>query len=255
MSASGKAVSPSERSPARQRVALVTGAGQRVGRVIALALARAGWRVGVHFHASAEGAQGTVAEIERAGGTARAFRADLADPAFAEPLVASVVEALGGLDALVNSAAGMERSPIGATTAAQFDAIVALNLRAPFLLSQAAARVMRAGSAIVHIADHMADEPWPDYAVHGVSKAGVAALTRHLASALAPGIRVNAVSPGFVLAPPGFPVAAAERFAADTPLQRLGTPEDVAGAVLYLLDAPFVTGEVLHVDGGRRVRR
>lgn len=237
------------------RVALVTGAGRRVGRVIALALARHGWRVGVHYHDSEDGAHATVAEIERAGGEAQAFRADLTDPSAAEPLVASVVEALGGLDALVNSAAGMERSPVGETTAAQFDAIIALNLRAPFLLAQAAARVLPNGGAIVNIADHMAEEPWPDYAVHGVSKAGVEALTRHLAAALAPGIRVNAVAPGLVLAPPGFSEEAAARFAADTPLQRLGTPDDVAGAVLYLLGASYVTGEILHVDGGRRVRR
>jgi pteridine reductase len=148
----------------------------------------------------------------------------------------------------------MEKSPIGATTAAQFDEIVALNLRAPFLLAQAASRVMRAGSVVVNIADHMAEEPWPDYAVHGVAKSGVVALTRHLAAALAPDIRVNAVAPGFVLAPPGFPEAAAQRFASETPLKRLGSPSDVAHAVRYLIDAEFVTGETVHVDGGRRLR-
>jgi pteridine reductase len=165
-----------------------------------------------------------------------------------------VVARFGSLDALVNSAAGMERSPIGGTSAADFDRIIALNLRAPFLLAQAASAVLRDGGTIVNIADHMADEPWPDHVVHGVSKAGVVALTRHLAAALAPRVRVNAVSPGFVLAPPGMPEAVAERFAAETPLRRLGTPEDVAQAVAYLLDATYVTGETLHVDGGRRVR-
>ena len=236
-------------------VALVTGAGHRVGRAIALALGARGWRVAVHYHRAAGGADETVATIHAAGGHAVAFDADLSDPATASSLTTRVVAALGRLDVLVNSAAGMERSPIGATTASLFDAIIALNLRAPFLLAQAAAGVMPPGGAIVNIADHMADEPWPDYAVHGISKAGIVAMTRHLAAALAPGIRVNAVSPGFVLAPEGLPAGAAERFAAQTPLARIGTPDDIAHAVLHLLDATYMTGETLHVDGGRRVRR
>jgi pteridine reductase len=100
----------------------------------------------------------------------------------------------------------------------------------------------------------MALEPWPDFSVHGIAKAGVIALTRHLAAALAPDIRVNAVAPGFVLAPPGLPADREAAFAADTPLQRTGAPSDVVGAVRYLASAGFVTGETLFVDGGRRVR-
>lgn len=249
------AVSAAAALRAGSRVALVTGAGQRVGRAIAVELAAAGWKLAVHYHASAEGAADTVAEIERAGGVASAFRADLRDPDACGALVSAVVAQFGVLDALVNSAAGMERSPIGETSAAQFDAIIALNLRAPFLLAQAAASAMREGAAIVNIADHMAAEPWPEFAVHGISKAGVIALTRHLAAALAPTVRVNAVAPGFVLPPSEMPRDVADRLIADTPLQRAGTPQDVAAAVLYLLDAPFITGETLHVDGGRRVRR
>lgn len=235
-------------------VALVTGAGQRVGQAIALHLAAEGWRVAVHYSASEAGANEAVERIRRAGGHAAAFRADLTAPASIPALVASVVEAFGALDVLVNSAAGMARTPVGATTAEAFDAIIALNLRAPFLLAQAAAGVMPVGGAIVNIADHMGEEPWPDYSVHGVSKAGVIALTRHLAAALAPRIRVNAVAPGFVLAPPGTPDAVVERFVADTPLRRIGAPDDVAKAVAFLLDATYMTGETLHVDGGRRVR-
>lgn len=241
--------------PGAGRVVLVTGAGQRLGRVIAESLGADGWKVAVHHHASSEGAEEAVAVIRSGGGVAEAFRADLRDPDASGPLVAAVVSHFGSLDALVNSAAGMARTPWGEVTASQFDAIIALNLRAPFLLAQAAAAEMREGGVIVNIADHMGEEPWPDYAVHGISKAGVAAMTRHLAAALAPRIRVNAVSPGFVLAPPGFPGEAARAFAEDTPLRRLGEPSDVADAVRYLLAARFVTGEVLHVDGGRRVRR
>jgi pteridine reductase len=239
---------------AARGVALVTGAGQRVGQAIALHLAANGWRLAVHYAASVAGADETVTRIRAAGGDAQAFQADLRDADAPAQLVRAVHRAFGALDAVVSSAAGMERTPLGETTAAQFDAIIALNLRAPFLLAQAAAAVLPDGGAIVHIADHMAEEPWPGYAVHGVSKAGVVALTRHLAAALAPRVRVNAVAPGLVLAPPGMPEKAMQRFVDDTPLRRAGSPADVAQAVAYLLDARYVTGEVLHVDGGRRVR-
>lgn len=241
-------------TPPVRGVALVTGAGQRVGRAIAEDLAAQGWRLAVHYHRSREGAEALVAAIIAQGGAAQAFAADLRAPESAAMLVDAVHAHFGALDVLVNSAASMERTPIGSTAAAHFDEIVALNLRAPFLLAQAASRRMPAGAVIVNIADHMADEPWPDYAIHGVAKAGVVALTRHLAAALAPGIRVNAVAPGFVLAPPGYPQSAAQRFADATPLKRLGSPTDVAAAVRYLIDAGFVTGETLHVDGGRRLR-
>lgn len=241
--------------PSDDRVALVTGAGQRVGRVIALALAARGYRLAVHYHASREGAERTVEEVTAGGGEARAFPADLRRPEAADALAAEVRQRLKRIDVLVNSAAGMERTPLGNVAPAEFDAIIALNLRAPFLLTQAAAREMSAGGAVVNIADHMAEEPWPDYAVHGIAKAGVIAMTRHLAAALAPRVRVNAVAPGFVLAPEGYGVAAAARFAGETPLGRLGTPEDVAQAVTYLCEAAYVTGQTIFVDGGRRVRR
>lgn len=235
-------------------MALVTGAGQRVGRAIAEHLGAHGWTVAVHYHSSADGANQTVAAITAGGGKAAAFQADLGDPAACDALVDAAYERFDGLHLLVNSAAGMQRTRLGHVQATEWDAIVALNLRAPFFLSQAAARLMPAGSAIVNIADHMATEPWPDYAVHGIAKAGVMAMTRHLAAALAPDIRVNAVAPGFVLAPPGMPEAQEQSFADSTPLQRNGSPSDVAEAVRYLAEAGFVTGETLYVDGGRRVR-
>lgn len=237
-----------------RRVALVTGAGQRVGRAIAEELAAHGYALAVHYHGSAAGAAEVVDAIGAAGGSAWAFQADLGDATACDRLVADAHAHFGRLDLLVNSAAGMERTRLGHVTAEAFDAVIALNLRAPFLLAQAAARLMPAGSAIVNIADHMAEEPWPGYSVHGIAKAGVIALTRHLAAALAPDIRVTAVAPGFVLAPKGMPQAEVEAFADDTPLRRIGAPTDVAQAVRYLAEATFITGETLFVDGGRRVR-
>jgi pteridine reductase len=236
-----------------RRVALVTGAGRRVGRAIALDLAAHGWAVAVHHHASAAGATAVVEEIRAAGVTAAAFGADLTDPVALEGLLPAVVAWSGRVDAVVCSAAGMTRTPLGSTTAAMVDGILALNLRAPFLLAQAAVPRLTAGGAIVLIGDHMADECWPDYAMHGVAKAGVHALTRHLAAALAPRLRVNAIAPGLVLPPEGMPPATLDRFVAATPLRREGTPGDVAQAVRFLLDAPFITGEVLAVDGGRHL--
>lgn len=236
------------------RVALVTGAGQRVGRAIAEALASDGWRIAVHYRGSTAGADEVVQGIVARGGAAACFSADLTDAQACDTLVDSAYEHFGQLDLLVNSAAGMVKTRLGHTTSAEFDAIIALNLRAPFLLAQAAARLMPAGSSIVNIADHMAVEPWPNYSVHGISKAGVIAMTRHLAAALAPDIRVNAIAPGFVLAPPGMPQSVEEAFASDTPLARTGEPSDVAQAVRYFADAGFVTGETLFVDGGRSAR-
>jgi pteridine reductase len=149
----------------------------------------------------------------------------------------------------------MVRSPVGETTPDDWDAMFALNVRAPFFLAQRAAPALRsARGVIVNIADLAAYETWPAYVPHGMTKAAVVQMTRGLAHALAPDVRVNAVAPGVVLLPAGWSDADAERLRSTTPLQRLGTPEDVASAVVYLIEATFVTGEVLVVDGGRHIR-
>ena len=238
----------------RGRVALVTGAGRRLGQAIAVALGAAGARVAVHHHGSVDGAADTVRRIEAAGGEARAFRADLREPDAPRALVDDVAATFGALDVLVNSAAVMERTPIGAVTPAQWDAMMALNLRAPFFAAQAAAAHMRAGGVVVNVADLAAFETWPAYVPHGISKAGVVRMTRSLARALAPAVRVVAVAPGAVLLPDDWDDGSAGRLAETTPLRRLGAPEDVVGAVLYLVGADYVTGETLLVDGGRHVR-
>jgi pteridine reductase len=237
------------------RVALVTGAGRRVGRVIAVAVGARRMHVGVHYHGSAVGARETVRLIIDAGGAASAVHADLSLVSECERLVDAVVAEQGRLDVLVNSAAIMTRTPVGDTSIAQWDAMYAINVRAPYFLSQRAAPALRAArGAIVNIADLAAFETWPAYVPHAMTKAAIVQMTRGLAHALAPDVRVNAVAPGVVLLPEGWSADDAEHLRSTTPLKRLGTPEDVARAVLYLIDAGFVTGEVIRVDGGRHVR-
>jgi pteridine reductase len=238
------------------RVALVTGAGTRVGRVIALALGRAGMRVGVHYAGSQKGARQTADEIIAAGSDARTLPGDLTDPATGPRLVEHTAKVFGSLDVLVNSAAVMLRTPVGEVLVDDWDAMFALNLRAPFFLSQSAARAMgEKGGAIVNIADLAAFETWKSYVPHAITKAGIIQMTRGLAHALAPRIRVNAIAPGPVLLPDGWTQEQADKLISTTPLGRLGSAEDVAQAVLYLLSADYVTGETIIVDGGRHIRQ
>jgi pteridine reductase len=212
-------------------------------------------RVAVHYHASEAEAADTVRQAEALGTEARSLRADLRQPESAEQLVRDVVAQFGTLDVLINSAAIMLRTPLDEVTVEEWDETFSLNLRAPFFCARAAARVMRErGGVIVNIADLAGLETWPAYIPHGISKAGVIHMTRSLARALAPSVRVNAVAPGAVLLPESWSAADAERLAGTTPLRRLGSPEDVAQAVSYLVDADYVTGETLIVDGGRHLR-
>ena len=237
------------------RVALVTGAGTRVGRVIALALGKAGMRVAVHYARSERGAREVAEQIVGFGSDARTLPGDLTDPATGPRLVEHTTKVFGGLDVLVNSAAVMLRTPIGEVLVEDWDAMFALNLRAPFFLSQAAARVMGdRGGVIVNIADLAAFETWKAYIPHAITKAGIVQMTRGLAHALAPKIRVNAVAPGSVLLPEGWTQDQADKLISTTPLKRLGSAEDVAQAVMYLICADYVTGETIIVDGGRHVR-
>jgi pteridine reductase len=166
------------------------------------------------------------------------------------------VAALGGLDVLVNSAAVMHHIGFEATTVEQYDAILDLNLRSPFFVAQGAAPFLRlAHGRIVNIADLGGLEPWPGYAAHSVSKAGVVMLTKVLARALAPDVNVNAIAPGTVLVPDSTSDVERARLADSAPLGRLGTPSDAVNALLYLLEGgDFVTGETLVVDGGRLLR-
>ena len=232
----------------------MTGAGRRLGRAIAVALGGRGMRVAVHYHGAEEGARDTARAIVDAGGEAFTIRADLRKAGAPARLVADAVERLGSLDVLVNSAAVMIRTPFESVSEDVWDEIFALNLRAPFFCAQAAAPRMRDGGVIINIADLAAFEAWTGYMPHGASKAGVVHITRSLAKLLGPRLRVNAIAPGAVLLPDDWSDADAERLVGTTPLQRLGSPEDVTQALLYLVDAKYVTGETLIVDGGRHVR-
>jgi pteridine reductase len=237
------------------KVALVTGGARRVGRAIALALADRGHDIVVHYHSGRDDAADTLAAIEARGVRGALLHADLTDVAAAQVLPARAASVFGTLDILVNSAAMMQRTPIGEVTPTAWDTMFALNLRAPFFVAQAAAPLLsQREGVIVNIADLAAYETWPAYVPHAITKAGVVQMTRGLARALAPGVRVNAVAPGAVLLPDEWNEGTAERLASTTPLRRLGSAEDVAQAVVYLCEAAYVTGEVIIVDGGRHIR-
>jgi pteridine reductase len=240
----------------RGRVALVTGAGRRLGRAMAAALADRGMALAIHHHASSAGANDLREEIVATGGRAVCFEANLTDAHAARSLPARVVAEFGRLDVLVNSAAVMRRLGFEETTPEQWDAVHHLNLRAVFFCTQGAAPALRAARGkVVNLADLAGLEPWPGFVAHSVSKAGVVMLTKVLALSLAPEVTVNAIAPGAVLVPEEYDAEERERLARSTPLRRLGSPSDVISALLYLLEGgDFVTGEVLVVDGGRLIR-
>jgi len=238
-----------------RQVALVTGAGHRVGRAFAVALGQRGYDVAVHYHSAKGPAQETVKAIADAGAKAVMFGADLTSPSGPESLVAAVFDRMKRLDVVINSAAVMLRTPVDEVTVDQWDSIFALNLRAPFFVAQAAARVMTEGGVIVNISDLAAYETWPAYVPHTISKAGVVKMTESLARVFGPKLRVNAIAPGAILLPEDWDDDQAKRFASTTPLRRLGSPDDAVAAMLYLIDAKYVTGETIVVDGGRRIRK
>lgn len=235
-----------------QRVAVVTGGAVRVGRAIALALAQAGYDLVITYRSSHRPAAELAEEVARSGRRCETLRADLREPAAAEATTAAAREAYGRLDLVVNSAASFRASPLLEVDSAEWDEVMALNVRAPHLVVRAAAPLLRVQrGAVVNILDLSAFQAWTEYAHHSVSKAALAHLTRVQARALAPDIRVNAIAPGAVLRPDEWSEERWQGLASLTPLERVGSPDDVAQAVLYLAEARFVTGQVIAVDGGR----
>ena len=242
-------------SESARPVALITGAARRVGAMIARALHAAGYDLALHYRRSLADVQALCADLESArAGSTLPIRAELAEVDALPGIVEKCISRFGRLDALVNNASTFFPTPIGKVTAAQWDDLFSSNARAPLFLAQAAAPHLRAThGAIVSIVDIYAQRPLPGHPVYCMAKAALAMMTLALAKELAPEIRVNGVAPGAVLWPEsGKPYADQAELIARTPLQRAGAPEDVAGAVLYLLrDATFTTGQILAVDGGR----
>ena len=237
------------------RVALVTGAGRRLGQALAIGVARAGCDVAVHYHTSVAGAEATARAVRDAGRRAELLPGDLRDPSVARALPDRAATALGRLDVLINSAAVMVRREFDAVTPEDWNDALALNLTAAFFTSQGAAPHLRkARGKIINLADIAGFEVWPAYLPLNVSKAGMVMLTKGLARVLAPEIAVNAVAPGAVLPPDEWPADARAQLADTTPLKRLGAPEEVVRAVLFLLEHDYITGTVLPVDGGRLIR-
>lgn len=241
--------------PLAGKVALVTGAGQRLGRALAEGLGQLGADVAVHYSASKGGADEAAARIRVDGNRAEVFQADLTRDDALEPLVSSVERTLGPIAILVNSAALYERADFLDTPAATLDRQWALNVRAPFLLTQLVARGMKARGAgdVVNVLDIGGTaNVWRHYSAYTMTKAALASLTKSLALELAPAIRVNGVAPGTVLPPDALPAETRAMLEDKIPQKRFGSAQDVVEAVQFLLAGPrFVTGQIIAVDGGR----
>lgn len=239
------------------RWALVTGGGKRIGAAIATHLHEAGASVAIHYLNSADSADALAAQLNaQRPDSALTVYADLKKVAELDQLIREVIDQSGRLDVLVNNASSFFPTPLGSITEEQWDDLVGSNLRAPLFLCQAALPHLRdTGGVIVNIVDVHSQRPLKNHPVYGVAKAGLAMLTRSLAKDLAPDIRVNGVSPGAILWPEsGMPERIQENIIREIPLKRAGVPEDVAAAVLFLVrDAPYITGQILSVDGGRSV--
>jgi len=236
------------------QVALVTGAGRRIGRAIALRLAAEGARIAVHYRNSRPEAETLAEEITRNGGEAVCIHAELTRVAEIDRLFEEIEKRFGRLDILVNNAAIFSPTPVGRTQESQWDAILDTNLKAQFFAAQRAAPLLTQSGhgRIVNLASLGGLQAWTTYMAYSVSKAGVIMLTRCLARSLAPAITVNAIAPGTISFPEDAPETA-DRGIRGTPLQRAGSAADITNAVIYLIEAEFVTGQVVVVDGGASI--
>ena len=242
--------------PLLDQVALVTGGGKRLGRAIALTLGRAGANVVVNYNESREGAQATVREIEALGVRAVALRADVSRPRQVDAMFRAIEKRFGRLDLLVNNAGAFFKVSWDKLTEADWDHILGINLKGPFFCAQAAARMMmREGRGnIINISSLGGLQAWPTYIHYCASKAGLISLTRSLAKALAPHIRVNSVAPGTILFPDEERDATIRNIIRTTPLRKAGSADDIAQTVLFLAtQSEFITGQVFVVDGGKSI--
>ncbi len=238
------------------KVALVTGAALRVGREIAVALAECGMHIAVHYRSSAGPALDTVDRIRKLGVEAESIQADLDELRHVEQLIESVRERWGRLDVLVNSAAIFPRTPWDEIDETVWEQTLRTNLKAPFFTAWHGASLMRenGGGKIIFIADWAGFRPYKNYLPYVISKGGVITMTKAMAKELAPDIAVNAIAPGPVMLPSDFSDEDANKIVDETLLKRLGSPQDIAQSVVYLVAmTDFVTGHVMVVDGGRLI--
>ena len=235
--------------------ALVTGAARRIGRAVSVGLAERGANVVVHYRGSCAEAGETTAQVEKLGRRAFAISADQSDWRAVEKCCGDVWERTGGIDVLVNNASIYRRTPLAAVTEKDWDEMLDTNLKGPFAFARFLGPRMKARGRgkIINVADVGAERVWPGYIPYCISKAGVVAMTRGLAKALAPQVQVNAIGPGAILWPDGAGEEQKRRVLAQVPLARMGSPVDIARAVLYLAENDYVTGTFLPVDGGRAI--
>jgi NAD(P)-dependent dehydrogenase (short-subunit alcohol dehydrogenase family) len=236
------------------KVALVTGGAHRVGKAITMMLAKAGADVIVNYYSASTDAEQTVAEAQTLGVRARAIQCDVAEWTEVQSMADAIIEEFGGVDIIVNSASLFDKTPFPTDDLSTWHRVTAVSIDGPFYVCNALTPSMlaRGGGSIVNIVDLSAWEPWVNFAAHSVSKAALLAFTKQLALELAPTVRANAVAPGPVLPPPNYDERQAEKAARRTLLDRWGKPEDVAFAVRYLLEAEYVTADIITVDGGER---
>lgn len=234
---------------------LVTGAAHRLGRAFALALARQGYAILLHYHASAEQAITTAEEIRGLGVPVFLAQADLTDASAIDGLFSIMddllkTQPLGPLTVLVNSAALMQRADARTLSVDEFDATLSLNLRAPFLCAQHAFARMTDGGLIVNVTDIAAEKAWTGFPVYTVSKAALASLTGVLARSFAPRVRVNAIAPGLALPAEQMSPEAWQRLLNRVPLHRAASSDEITSALLFLLQNEYITGQTISVDGG-----
>ncbi len=238
------------------RVVLITGGAKRIGRAITLALAQRHARIAFSYRSSKTEARRTLYSLEEMGTEAFAVQADVSNAKEVRRLIERIRTRFGRLDVLVNSAANFNRTPFATLSEAQWDRALDTNLKGPFLCALAASRLMRThgGGKIINIADWAGVRPYRDYLPYCVSKSGVIGLTKALAKELAPAIQVNAIAPGPTLPPPTMSAAERKRVIKRVPLQRWGSPEDIANTVVFLIEGTdFMTGSTIFVDGGQLI--
>lgn len=242
-------------SDVTHRTALITGAGRRIGRALAEDLGAGGWAIAIHYNGSNTDAEATASAIKKNGGTAVVLQADLSNTGALPTLVANTVSALGPLGCLINNASIFEQDDVNSATAESWDAHMSINLRAPFLLSQAFAKqvAQEERGAIINIVDERVWNLTPHFVSYTVSKAGLWTMTQTMALALAPRIRVNAIGPGPTLPSPRQSQAQFESQWTSMPLQRGTNPSEICTAAKFILSAPAMTGQMIALDGGQHL--